>query len=298
VVVESVYRFSGSIIWLNWAGHFHLGRGGLVSSFSVYQDAMKSEWPGWWVTWPLSISLSVGNVIGTEGHVLRLAGSAEDKGLTCDISEVGSSDLFKYDSNGTVSVRFKAAGTAAQGFEAIAAADAGALIKFAHSTALLVVFRNLMTLSVANVRDLAAQLLKQYWDGRWPDDLAVVTDVVSVARGAVFAAATSGGAVELRASATVTPMTLADVAGGATVVSSKNLGMEWTGTQFTPFFRVVKLRQSWIGSVKADYGPRQRGSFALPPAPVPSDLMEQAQENPSNMLEWPSTTSPIMFDES
>ena len=269
-----------------------------MSSFDVYRKAMMSEWPGWWVTWPLSISLSVGTVIGTDGHVLRFSGSAAEKGLTYDISEVGSSELFKYDSNGTVSVRFKVAGTAAQGFETIAAADAGALIEFRHSTALLVVFRNLITLSMIDVRDLATQLLKQYWDGRWPDDLAVVTDVVSVGRGAVFAAATSGGAVELRANATVAPMTLADLAGGATVMSSKNLGMEWTGMQFSPLFRVVRLRQSWISSVKADYGPRQRGNFALPSAPVPNDLMEQVQENLSNMLEWPSTISAARFDES
>src|SRR5205823_1086740 len=128
-------------------------------------------WPGWWVTWPLSMSLRVGNVIGTEGNVLRLGGSAEDKGLTFTASKTGSSEFFKYDSNGTVSVRFKAAGSGAPGFEAVTIADAGALIEFAHSTALLVVFRDLVTMSVSDVRALATQLVKQYWDGRWPDDL-------------------------------------------------------------------------------------------------------------------------------
>jgi hypothetical protein len=68
------------------------------------------------------------------------------------------------------------------------------------------------------------------------------------------------------------------------VARSSHVGLQWVGSEVTPFYRVVRLKRTWLGNVKAKYGPREPGPGAAPMA-VPPLLVEEAQDDPDQVLE-------------
>jgi hypothetical protein len=258
----------------------------VTSSHTVYRDVMQSEWPGWWITWPLSKSIHLGDVFDTADDVLRSAGTLHDRGIPFSASRGAPPGFFKYDSKGSAQVRFKAAGSTGEGFSALGTADAGALVEFKGDAAILVIFRNLGSQEMSDTRSVASQLVRQWWQGTWPEGLVVVTEVVSVGAGTVLAATGRGASIELRANVSgSTAPSLLDLAGEVSIARSQQLALEWIGTELTPFFHVGSLRRSWLGSIRADYGPRQRGARALPATPVPATLLDQVRDSPETVLQ-------------
>ena len=260
----------------------------MTGSYDSYETAMRDAWEGWWVTWPLSRRVRVGDAFDTSGGTLRTAGDLAGRGVTFDLTAAAPAATFTYDSNGSASVRFKLAGDLPipPGFSALTKADAGALVEFGRSSSVLVVYSGLTQQGMSDTRSVAEDLVRQYWKGSWPEELVGVTDVVSAAGGTVLAAAGSGASAELRASAGVGagPITLLDLAGSVTVARAAQVGLQWVGSDVTPFYRVVRLKRTWLNNVKTQYGPRQPGLGAAPGA-VPPILVEEARDEPEQVLE-------------
>jgi len=258
----------------------------VTGSYESYETAMRDAWEGWWVTWPLSRSVRVGDVFDTSGGTLRTAGDLAGRGVAFDIAAAAPPATFTYDSNGAAAVRFKLAGGLPQGFSALTKADAGALVEFDHAVAILVVYSGIAQEGMSDTRSVAGDLVRQFWKGSWPEELVGVTDVVTAAGGTVLAAAGSGASAELRATAAVGvgPSTLVDLAGNVTVARATHVGLQWVGSEVTPFYRVVRLKRTWLNHVKTQYGPRQPGRGAAP-EPVPPILIEEARDAPDQVLE-------------
>jgi hypothetical protein len=251
-----------------------------------YRAAVAGLWPGWWVTWPLTRKIQFGDVyLATPSNIVT-AGTLTDRGLTVSPRAGTLQNDMLYDAAGKVSIRFKTAGSAAEGFSALATADAGALVEFRHDSAVLAAYTGVTSRELGNVSALAAELVSRCWAGRWQPGEVAVTGVVTARRGTVLVAQDRGAAAELRISGTAGsgPLTIGDLAGTVSAARSQHVGLTWSGRSLTPFFQVVGVREDWRGRVAAEYGPRQprRGAF---PSPVPGLLLDEATAEPFSVLE-------------
>ncbi|MET9077839.1 hypothetical protein ABZX95_38145 [Streptomyces sp. NPDC004232] len=265
----------------------------MVEAFAVYRDALREAWGDWWLTWPLLQDVAVGDVLHDARGSVRTAGTLGDRRITCEETAPAARGSFVYDAGGGVDLRFKASGATDPLFSALVDADAGVLLRFARERAALVAYRGMTGSGVTDTRALARALVRRYWEGRWDAELLAVTEVVRAEAAAVLVAAGAGAAVELRltTSAGVGPLSLLDLAGAARIAGSRHLGFQWIGASVTPLHRVVRLRTTWLGGVREEYGPVQPGR-GLDAEPVPPLLLEQAGDDTAAVLESPPQPLP------
>ncbi|WP_031170431.1 hypothetical protein [Streptomyces durhamensis] len=260
----------------------------MVHAFAVYRDAMREAWGDWWLAWPLLQKVAVGDVLHDSRGSVRAAGTLADHRIRFEETPPEARGAFLYDAGGGIDVRFKASGATDPLFAALADADAGVLLRFARQRAALVAYRGLTGSGMADSRALAGALVRRYWAGRWDTGLLAVTEVVRADAAVVLVAAGAGAAAELRLATSVGsgPVQLLDLAGSAQLAGSRHLGFQWIGEALTPLFRVVRLRGTWLGGVREEYGPVQPGR-GLDAEPVPPLLLEQAADDPAAVLEAP-----------
>lgn len=255
------------------------------SGFTAYRRALRDTYPGWWAAWPLTQRARVGDVRELHDSGSVTAGTLCDRGIEAKSGPPGAQEDLLYDAGGTAAVRFKAAGTAAQGFS-IPVADAGALVEFHAEHSALVVYTGLEQTGLADVSQLARTLVRRLWRGDWEAELLAVTEVISARAGTVVTAQRAGAAVELRLTGTLGAgsVQLADLAGRVSFEVSRNVGLTVTGTDLTPCHRVVRVRRTWLKRVKKEYGAPQPGR-GLATGPVPSVLLEEARDDAMAVLE-------------
>ena len=255
-------------------------------SYDSYKAAMKDPWKGWWVAWPPIQRVRLGDVFDTSGGTLRTAGDLAAHGIGFDAVPGASAASFTYDSQGSISIRFKLAGSVPQGFSVLAETDAGALVEFTGAASVLAIYNGLTQEGFSDTRSVAADLARLYWNGRWDTGLVAVSDVVAAAVGTVLTATQRGASAELRvtASAAAGPVSLIDLAGNVAFARSTNVGMQWAGSDVTPFYRVVRLRKTWLARIKTAYGSRQPTRGAAP-YPVPPLVIQEARDDPAAVLE-------------
>lgn len=267
-------------------------------SYDSYKAAMKDPWKGWWVAWPPTQRVRLGDVFDTSGGILRTAGDLTGRGIGFGSAPGTPAASFTYDAKGSVSTKFKLAGSVPQGFSALAEMDAGALVEFTGAASVLVLYNGLTQEGFSDTRSIASELARLYWDGRWDTELVAVSDVVAATAGTVLTAAQRGASAELRvtAAAQAGPVSLIDLAGNVAFARSTSVGMQWAGPDVTPFYRVVRLRKTWLARIKTAYGSRQPGRGAAP-APVPPLIVEEARDDPATVLESaPEDEQPPGFD--
>ncbi|WP_369160386.1 hypothetical protein [Streptomyces sp. R02] len=264
----------------------------MVRAFAVYRDAMREAWGDWWLAWPLLQRVAVGDVLHDSQGSVRAAGTLADRRIGFEETAPESRGAFVHDAGCGVDVRFKASGATDPLFSALAEAEAGALVRFTKRRSALVVYRGMAGSGMTDTRALADALVRRYWQGRWDAGLLAVTEVVRADAAAVLVAAGTDAAAELRLAASVGPgpLQLLDLAGAAQVAGGRHLGFHWTGETVTPLFRVVRLRGTWLGGVREEFGPVQPGR-GFGDEPVPPVLLEQAGDDPSAVLESPAQPS-------
>jgi hypothetical protein len=256
-------------------------------SYDSYRAAMRDPWHGWWIAWPPTQRVSLGDMFDTSGGIQRTAGNLAQQQITFGTSPGTPPASFAYDSQGSVTVRFKAAGSSPQGFSALTKADVGALVQFSSAESVLAVYGGLTQEDFSDARSVAADLARLHWDGRWPTELVAVSGVVTAATGLVITSTAAGASAELRLGAAASAgLSLADLAGQAGFSRSQHVGMQWSGTQVSPFYHVVGLRKDWLARIKTAYGPRQPGLGAAA-EPIPPLVHDEAREDPDAVLDNP-----------
>ncbi|OLZ73590.1 hypothetical protein AV521_05935 [Streptomyces sp. IMTB 2501] len=257
----------------------------MKDSYELYRHAVRDVWRTWWVSWPLSRRVEPGQVLESADGQLRTAGSLAGRAVPFASRPGTPHNDYTYDTQGSASVTFKAAGTAADGFTSLATGDVGARVGFERGDCALVVYRGLTETGVEDTRALTAALVRRGW-ADWDENLLAVTDVVGARSGLVLTAADGASEAELRfqAGALSAQPALADLSAATAVAWRRHIGLEWLATDVTPFYRVVRLRKGWFGRVKKDYGPRRPGRGAAD-VPVPPVLLEEAQDDPAAVLE-------------
>lgn len=140
----------------------------MSGSYDSYVAAMREAWKGWWVVWPLTQHARVGDVYDIDAvGAVRRAGTLATRNIAFSCDPGGPAAAFTYDSAGTAKIRLKAAGSSADGFSALAAADAGALVTFDRASSVLVILDSVTQQGMTDTRSVAAALVKEYWAGRW-----------------------------------------------------------------------------------------------------------------------------------
>lgn len=255
-------------------------------SYEAYRKALGDVYRGWWLAWPLTERVAVGEVRKWHRRGSVPAGSLAERGIEAKRGPAGAPGDITYDAGGTVAVRFKAAGAAAQGFSSVAAAEAGALVEFRDEHSALIVYTGLEQSGLADLAALADSLVRRLWRGDWDPDLLVVSDVVAARAGTVLIADQKGASAELRLEGAVGPgpLQLVDLAGRAAFSASSRLGLNWTGTDLTPCYRVLRIRRTWLKRVREEYGTPQPGR-GLAAGPVPPVLLDEAHDETAAVVE-------------
>ncbi|MCF3124174.1 hypothetical protein IPZ68_31360 [Streptomyces arenae] len=256
-------------------------------AYAAYRKALSDVYGGWWVTWPLTQKVHVGDVRALHDGGTVTAGTLAERKIEAKPGRTGAPGDILYDAGGSVGVAFKAAGAAAQGFSALAAADAGARVDFTAEHSALVIYTGLAQDGLNDVAQLAQELVQRCWHGEWDTALFAVTEVISARAGTVLTAERKGASAELRIQADVGPgpLNLADLAGSVSFSAASRLGLKWSGTDLTPVYRGVRISRSWWRrEVEAEYGTTQPGR-GLAADPVPDLLLEQARDDVWSVVE-------------
>ncbi|MGD6747744.1 hypothetical protein ACOKM3_38580 [Streptomyces sp. BH106] len=255
-------------------------------SYEAYRKALNDVYRGWWLTWPLTERVKVGEVRKLHRTGSVAAGSLADRGIEVKPGPAGAPGDITYDAGGTVAVIFKAAGVAADGFSTVAAAEAGALVQFQDEHSALIVYTGLEQSGLADLAELADSLVRRLWRGDWDPDLLVVSDVIAARAGTVLVADRAGASAELRLEGAVGPgsLQLVDLAGRGAFSTSSRLGLNWTGTNLTPCYRVARVRKTWLNRVREEYGTPQPGR-GLAAGPVPPLLLDEARHEAGAVVE-------------
>jgi hypothetical protein len=256
------------------------------SGFEAYRRALHDAYRGWWLTWPLTQRVRVGDVREVYDKGSVAAGTLADRGIDAPAGPPGAKGDLVYDAGGTASVRFKAAGALAQGFSSITAAEAGALVEFHAEHSALVVYTGLEQHGLADVSGLAHALVRRLWHDRWDPGLLAVTDVITARAGTALTAERADATAELRLGGALGPgpVQLADLAGRVSFGMSRHVGLNVSGTDLTPCYRVVRVRETWLKRVRTEYGPPQPGR-GLDAGGVPPILLEEARDDVEAVLE-------------
>ncbi|HXM57398.1 MAG TPA: hypothetical protein VOB72_18515 [Candidatus Dormibacteraeota bacterium] len=249
----------------------------------VFTGALQGLWgPDYWVTWPPGLQLALGDVgIVRHGRLTPTSRLAE-RDIEVDIDVAGGLRELAYDSEGAVSVTFKAAGESPDGFQALARADAGACVRFARENAVLAVYTELRETRIRRLGELAEQLTRRFWEGTWSASEAVVSSLVTARSATVLVGIGSQSRAELRAGASVATLaSLGSLAADVGIVHRDRLALALSGPDVTPFFRLVRLRRSFTGRIEQEYG---RG-LADAPAKMPARVIEEALQDPEGVVE-------------
>ncbi|NGN65803.1 hypothetical protein G5C51_18120 [Streptomyces sp. A7024] len=254
-------------------------------AYTAYRGALRDVFAGWWVAWPLSQTVRVGEVRRLHGGGSVTAGELGKWGVEVAERTTGAPGDVTYDAGGSVSVQFKAVGGTVPGIATLLPADAGALVEFKDERSALIVYSGLRQRGLPDVAGLTDGLVRKMWRGEWDPALLVVTDVIHARAGTVLTSERDGAVAELRMTAGgAGPLQLIDLAGRVTFSRASHLGLNWTGTDITPVYRVLRVRKGWWRGFKAEYGTPQPGRGAAA-EPVPELLLDEAREDPGTVLE-------------
>jgi hypothetical protein len=257
--------------------------------YRIYINSMHDFWgEGYWVTWHPSVRLRLGEVGAVKGGQLVTVGSLEGMRIPYDATPAQSRDQLTYSSAGGVSFTFKAAGEPGPAFQILAQAQAGALITFKGENSLVVSLRDLAETRIVDLPQLAKAVVERYLAGDWQADFAVVTHLVTAGSGTLLASTVGGSQVELLATAAIGqgPVTIADLSANVAVARSDALELQLLGQGLTPFFRVLRLKEGWLGGIKVRFGDAQpfRTSKARTSGEY-QELLEEAMDEPEEVLE-------------
>ncbi|WP_322749208.1 MULTISPECIES: hypothetical protein [unclassified Frankia] len=242
-----------------------------------YRNIMAQRWPNWWVNWPLTRVVAVGDIfVATSGRLVR----AGDMTAGLSVRAGTSIPSFEHDSNGSVEITFAPAA-------GVADARMQAEIRFRRGDAMLVAYDGVTQADVADATEVATTLLRRWWAGGWDLDKVVVTSVTTASGGILLSGASeSGGSVRLNARAGVGsgPFTVVDLAMKFDLDRSTARNDSWTVEACTPMFQVTRLKRTFLRRVVEDFGMSQGGLGAFP-TDVPPALINYVGEHPEHVID-------------
>jgi hypothetical protein len=222
-------------------------------AMALYRDFANDIYSelGYRATWLPGTKVRLGDVGRIENGVLKvettLSSLATPFETDTDAVPEGSLD---YQSKSGVSVVLKAAGSLDGRFKALTSADAGALVEFSNDKAILMQLKNVTSQRIANQANLRRALLSAVVAAddqkRWQRDWVVVTDVVNAGSATIVISGGSSSRLELKASASVAPASLADATARLTTVIADQVSTKIVAESgLTPLYRALRVKRNF-----------------------------------------------------
>src|SRR4051812_42127538 len=220
-----------------------------MSLAEQYVDGVREELK-YWATWGPGTHLSLGDCGPVVDGVFRREANVRDWDIDFDDTASPSNEDWSFNSDKNAEVTFQAQAEN-QKIPEIPQGTAGISIKFKNDQAAVLAIKGSNQGSIDNVHRLKQQVLakgKEDGPDAFPENFAVITDLVTADATTVLVEHASGGEYVASAKADLKAglVDLANASLGLSVAHSKNVKTELEATaNATPLFRGFRLKRSW-----------------------------------------------------
>jgi hypothetical protein len=203
-------------------------------------------------TWLPNVHVAPGQVGRITNNEFTYVGTLTgDFKIPVDTEDAPSQGDFEYYSAGAVKVTAKLAGEVPPQGSILAKIDAGINLAFSREHAVAFRAAKCRATRIRNQIDVGKAVLALHEKNEWPDDLVVVTEVITAGSTTILISSSSNASIDLRASGSVDIKTvhIADVDAGLSVSNSSNMGIQTVAEGgLTPLMRTQGIQKRLLRS--------------------------------------------------
>ena len=225
-----------------------------VSPASVYRLYAQDvyEGLGYRPTWLPGTPVELGDIGEIKDGVFRYITNLNQIGIHFDTRTDSDRDAIDYASRDGVTMTFKAGGEVNQNFRAITEADAGLLIEFSRKGAVVMHLRNVSFNQIADQHTLADEMLRSMATAdesrQWQRNWVVITEVARAQYATIVISGSENSRIELRASGSVSPASLAEVSAAFSVATESGISARVIAESgLTPLYRGLRVKARLLG---------------------------------------------------
>jgi hypothetical protein len=202
-------------------------------------------------TWLPGAPIRLGSVGMMESGIFRPITDLAKLDISYQETKDTESDTLDFTSSSGVTITFKASGKAGPQFKALAEAEAGAVIEFSRVGAAVLQLRGVSLNRIDDQPQLGRAMLRSIAVGddskRWLRDWVVITEVARASRGTILVSETDNARLELKASGTVAPTSLADASANFVVATESGKTIRVLSEDgLTPLYRGLRLKKKFF----------------------------------------------------
>lgn len=219
----------------------------MVSVADQYMNEMHDEFK-YFATWLPGTPLEIGDIGELNGNEFTQISSLKQKGIDFTIRSDHTKDSMQHSSSTGVSISTKFKGTAGIPQFNLDVADAGMVVKFSKNTGVAFELQGYEIRKIEDTTLVDNAILKEYNDGKWKDNWAVISELVIADSGTVLISQGSDAAIGLKALADVPNLSLANIKANFNVTHSNNLSTAiLCKAGLTPLFKIRGIRRRFFG---------------------------------------------------
>lgn len=216
----------------------------MAKAWEQYVKEMYKRF-GYLATWTPGVKLQLGDVGEIKDKRFTRITTLENLKISFKIRNDDTQESQKHSSSGSVSMLFKAAGTAPQVGSVLKESEAGFTIDFKKNRSTVYEATGCTADSIDDQVTMGSQIIQLFKEGKWNKDWAVVTELVSAESGTVLISNSSESRIELAVKGKITAgvPSLADVEADLQIAWSKNMQTTLISQAgLTPLFRARALK--------------------------------------------------------
>ena len=206
---------------------------------------------GYRPTWLPGTPVALGNVGVLEDGIFRPVTDLAHLGIPFEMKVDTDRDAIDFSSKKGVSISFKAGGETNKKFRAITTAEAGVLIEFSREGAVAMQLRDVSFNRIEDQHALAHALLKSLAvadeSKQWQRNWIVITEVARASRATIVISGSGNSRLELKASGSAAPVSLADVSAVLSVATESEISTKVIAESgLTPLYRGLRVKRKWF----------------------------------------------------
>ena len=221
-----------------------------VSVHKLYaEDVYKGL--GYRPTWLPGTPINLGNIGVIEDGIFRPITDLAQLGIHFDVIVDTNQDAIDYSSTNGVSMSFKAGGETNGKFKAITRAEAGVLIEFSRKGAVVLQLRDVSFNRIADQHALSKAMLSSIAianeSNQWQRNWVVITEVARASRATIVVSGSGKSRLELKASGSTVPASLADVSAALSVAMESEISIKVIAKEgLTPLYRGLRVKRDFF----------------------------------------------------
>ena len=216
-----------------------------------YTDEMHDHF-GYYATWTPGLKLNLGDIGILNGNAFTRLANIKDKGLTFLVGDGGvTNSNIAYSSSGSVTVSFKASGSASSPGSALTSLDAGIIIDFGKQYSTYFQADGTSNQVIEDTITLGDQIIEKFKNGEWDKHWVVITEVITISSGSIIISNSNNAKIELKANGNVglAKIDIADPSLDLSVQFARDIHTQIIATdKQTPLFKVMGISKPIFSS--------------------------------------------------